>query len=201
MKSIVKEMNQIVIPDADEEISMIPFDLDTFKGLSLKQCALAKEMLAGIKHEGGTAYFTSHGKKLKKDDTLRRGGPHIDGNYGVTQVPDHIVWKNNGGWKVDQDGPAIDTKFHKDSYLSDKGGIILASNYSSCLGWVGEYKGVIKSGGDCSDIKLGKGFKLKAGTVYYGNSQFIHESVAVDKDVHRTVVRITMPEDHSYGNV
>lgn len=196
MKSIAKEMYEISIPQTEEETSMVPFNLNTYDGLTPEQAKIVHQMLKGVEHSGGVAYFTIHGKTLKEKETLRRGGPHIDGNY----EPKEMSFGRGGGngWKVDQDGPGINTKFHKRQYLNEKGGIILASNYSSCLGWIGDYKGTIKTGGDCSKIKLDKPFMLKANTVYYGNNHFIHESLPVDKDVQRTIVRITMPENHIY---
>lgn len=172
---------------------MIPFDINTFDGLIEEFKDIAKTMLQGIRHKGGTAFFTIHGKKLKKGQTLRRGGPHIDGNYEP-----HLMTFGNGGWKVGQDGPGINTALHDRQYNNERGGIILASNYEACLGWVGEYAGLPNTGGDCSHIKLDDPFMLKRNQVYYGNNHFIHESLEVRDDVHRVLARITMPEDHEY---
>jgi hypothetical protein len=74
--------------------------------------------------------------------------------------------------------------------------MIIASNYSACMGWNGKYEGEAKEGGDCSHLDLGEGFMLKPNTVYYGNSQFIHESLPMDKDVFRVLFRITLPINH-----
>ncbi len=34
--------------------------------------------------------------------------------------------------------------------------------------------------------------------VYYGNSQWIHESLPINDSVHRNLVRITLPTDYPF---
>ena len=174
---------------------MIPFDLFSLEGLPSEFKSIAFSMLKGMGLIAGKAFFTIHGKRLMKGQTLRRGGPHIDGIY-----EQHLMSFGGGGWKVGQDGPGINTKLHDRQYCKETGGIILASNYEACLGWVGEYKGLPNTGGDCSHIALDEPFQLKKNEVYYGNNHFIHESLAVSDDVHRVFARITLPEDHQYIN-
>ncbi len=193
MKSTAMIIGDIDLPLIEDKISMVPFDLKTLKGLSGKIKTLASEMLQNISHGGGTAYFTIHGRKLKKDDTLRRGGPHTDGSF------DFSVFSWGGGWKVGEDGPDINSEEHIRLYNSENGGIILASNFEACLGWVGEFDGLPSVGGDCSHIKLNDPFMLKKNKIYYGNNHFIHESLPVTEDVHRVFARITLPENHIYN--
>jgi len=81
MESIVIKMESIELPRIESEILMAPFNLNSLEGLNNDFKSLAKKMMAGINHFGGTAFFTIHGKKLKIGQTLRRGGPHTDGNY------------------------------------------------------------------------------------------------------------------------
>lgn len=195
MKSVAVEVGGIQIPYIDGEYSMIPFDLDSFHGLPQMFIDCAQSMLSGVRHCGGIAFFTAHGKTLKANETLRRGGPHTDGSY------DNSVFSwATGGWKVGENGPPVDSEDHNRLYNSETGGIILASNFESCLGWIGEYDGLPGVGGDCSKIRLDEPFMLKKDTIYYGNNHFIHESLPVSRDVHRNFVRITMPHDHVYGN-
>lgn len=183
MKSTVVKKGSISLPLIVGETRMVPFDMSTFEGLTDKFKDLVKQMMAGIKHAGGTAYFTLHGKKLKKCMTLRRPGPHTDGNY----EPHTNCWDTKPGWKVE------------DGYSRETGGLIMVSNYQSCLGWTGEYPGLPGNDGDCSHIDLDEAFMLEEDQVYYGNNHFIHESLPVTKDVHRVLARITMPEDHVYS--
>lgn len=193
MKSLVVEMNEINLPRIDGEYAMIPFDLNTFDGLPERFLSIAKEMMQGIKHCGGTAYLTLHGKKLKKGQTLRRGGAHIDGNYEP-----HVMSFGGGGWKVGEAGRPVGHPVHERQFTKNTGGIVLASNYQACNGWHGEYDGTPEKGGDCTHFKLDKPFALKANRIYYGNNHFIHESLPMAGDVHRVFARITLPEGHTY---
>jgi hypothetical protein len=194
MRSLAINTGLIDLPLVVGEFPMIPFNIDTLEGLGEEFKRIATKMLDGIKHNGGNAFFTIHGKRLKKGQTLRRGGPHIDGNYEP-----HLMTFGGGGWKVGQDGPAINTALHARQYNNERGGIILASNYEACLGWIGNYDGLPKTGGDCSHIKLDEPFLLERNKIYYGNNHFIHESLEVKDDVHRVFARITMPEDHEFN--
>ena len=184
----------IELPMIEGEFSMMPFDLKTLAGLPTEFVAIAKQMLKGITNDGGQAFFTLHGKKLKANDTLRRGSPHADGNYCAKAYR----FGGSGGGKIGENGPSADSKAHEDYYLTQLGGIILASNFESYLGWNGKFDGLPMVGGDCRHIKLNEPFMLKKDTVYYGNNHFIHESLPVTEDVHRVFARITMPIDHDY---
>ena len=188
----------VSLPSYTGHVSMLPFDLQTLAGLPAEFTQLVTSMLYGIKAVG-TAYFTLHGRFLSANDTLRRPGAHTDGNY------EPCGWSNGGGngWKIGENGPAIDTQFHHDSYLVPTGGIILASSYPSCIGYIGDYSGTIGVGGDCRDVDLstGQSFMLDADTIYYGNNHFIHESLPVATDTHRVLARITLPQDHTYEPV
>lgn len=193
MNSIFEVKGSIELPFFNSEVSMIPFDLTTLKGLPVEFKDTVQVMLKGIKATG-TAFFTIHGKTLKAGKTLRRPAPHTDGNY----EPVKMGFGGVGGWKVGENGAPINTEEHNRQYVSDKGGIILATNYASCLGWLGEYEGFPAVGGDCRHIKLDEPHLLKENTVYYGNNHFIHESLPVGRDVHRVFARITLPEDHVF---
>jgi len=185
MESIVITTNNIELPYLEGEWPMYPFSLNNLNTLAgFKN--VARQMLNGVIHNGGVAYFTFHGKILKKGETLRRGGPHTDGNY----EPMNMDFARGGGngWKVGENGPSVNSDLHRRQYLSDKGGILIASNYESCLGWSGDYKGTPGVGGDCNKV-------------YYGNNHFIHESLPVDADIHRVMARITMPENHRFMGV
>ena len=196
MISQFRETNVIALPFINQEVSMIPFDLKTLKGLPDYLINTAAMMLKGITCSG-IGYFTIHGKAIKNGKTLRRGAPHTDGNY----EPVCMSFGGGGGngWKVGENGAAIDTDKHKRQYESSKGGLLLATNYASCLGWQGEYNGLPQVGGDCRHIKLDEPHLLQANKVYYGNNHFIHESLPVGRDIHRVFARITLPEDHVYS--
>lgn len=193
MQSTFKAINTIELPFVNSEISMLPFDLVTLAGLPSEYHKTVLTMLNGVK-AAGTAFFTIHGKTLKAGKTLRRPAPHTDGNYEPV-----TMGFGGGGWKVGENGSPVNTDEHNRQYASETGGIILATNYASCLGWNGEYSGLPSVGGDCRHIELDEPHLLKADTVYYGNNHFIHESLPVGKDIHIVFVRITLPETHQYN--
>jgi len=197
MRSAYKETNEVTLPFVSSEISMIPFDIETLRGIPSEFLMTVSAMLKGIK-ASGVGYFTIHGKTLKSGGTLRRPAPHTDGNYEPVAMSFGIGGGN--GWKVGENGPAINTDMHKRQYESETGGIIIATNYASCLGWNGQYNGMPNVGGDCRHIELDQPELLQANKVYYGNNHFIHESIPVGRDIHRVFARITLPEDHIYEN-
>ena len=196
MHSILSALGNISLTPTEGEQSMGPFDLTTLAGLPEEHKPIVANLLRFVKHSGGTAYFTLHGKKLKAGQTLRRPGAHTDGNY--EPVDTTFGAGGGGGWKIGENGPGIHTDTHRRQYLSVRGGIILTSNISACRGWAGQFDGTPRVGGDCSHLSLGAGFMLAANTVYYGNNHFIHESLPVAEDCHRVFARITMPEDHVF---
>jgi len=194
--SIVQPLNTISIPYFKGEVSMLPFDLSDLSSLPTQFRETAEQMIKNLPNKIGMAFLTVHGKFVKKAKTLRRGAPHIDGNY----MPQVSSWGNeggNGGWKVGENGAKLSSQEHTLSYDNVNGGMLIASNYSACKGWAGKFEGKAKEGGDCSHLNLNEGFMLDANKVYYGNSQFIHESLPLDKDIFRVLFRITLPIEHA----
>lgn len=195
MKSEVKSIGYLNLPLIEGEISMIPFNSRTLTGLTGELKDVAKKMLHKIPNLKGTAYFTIHGKKLKKGETLRRPGAHIDGNY----EPHLMDFGGGGGWKTGDDGRPVGHPIHERQFAKETGGIVLVSNYHACNGWVGDYQGIPEKGGDCTHFDLDEPFQLMENTIYYGNNHFIHESLPMADDVHRVFARVTLPEEHLYS--
>jgi hypothetical protein len=186
----------IDLADINENLSMVPFDLETLKGIPQHLVEKVRQMTSHLLEPKGEAYLTVHTKELKANDTHRRPGAHIDGNYIIGRAS----WGGGGGWKVGGDGQTLTTKEHSLSYDIKRGGMLIASDYPACRGWNGVIKGKASTGGDCShiDLKDHKWNMLERNTVYYGTSQFIHESLPVNEDVTRTLMRITLPADYPY---
>ena len=197
MKSMVRNTGSVELPLIEGEFAMIPFDMETLIGVPKFFIHVVEKMLENIPRGKGTAFLTIHGKKLKSGETLRRPGAHVDGNY----EPHTMDFSGGGnGWKTGEEGRPVGHPTHTRQFCSDKGGIIMVSNYHACNGWVGEYEGYVEKGGDCTHLDLGEPFMLEPDTIYYGNNHFIHESLPVDTDCHRVLARITLPEDHLYIN-
>jgi hypothetical protein len=151
---------------------------------------LINEIIESAPKKTGKAYLTIDEKIVKKGESHRRGGPHTDGNY-------LFGWGGGSGWLTGEDGRFLPREKHEQQYCSDKGGMLIVSSYEACDGWNGDFHGQPNQGGDCSHLDLSnmEKFRLKKNTLYWGNSTFIHESLPLDKDVKRQLVRITLPAD------
>ena len=149
---------------------------------------------AGIPEHTGF-YVTIDEQFLKKDNKLRRGGVHIDGNYLFS-------WGSSGGWLNGTPGRMLTEEQHKLQYQSSLGGIVMASSFVACEGFLGEVHGEPGQGGDCEHLRGQFGalesFWLKKNTVYLGNSTFIHEGHVVSKDTNRQLVRLTLDTTYQY---
>lgn len=196
--SISKELYEVQLPNFTGEIKMHPFDLENLAEIPSQFKSLVTKMIEALPLKKGIAYLTLDGKLVEKGKTQRRGGVHIDGNF----IAENNSWGNGGnGWKVGEGGRILSSEHHKLSYESKTGGMLIASSYPACKGWNGSFDGKPYVGGDCTRLEnLGKGFVLKPNTVYYGNSQFLHESLPIDKTTHRVVARITLPIDYPIIN-
>jgi hypothetical protein len=185
---------------------MLPFNLETLQEIPGDLTKLVANMIKNLQIKKGIAFLTLDGKMVLKGDSQRRAGVHIDGNYLASSWGSSDEGWGGGtegnagggnGWKVGEGGRIISSTEHKASYKSTTGGMLIASTYPACRGWNGKFEGDAYIGGDCTRILgLDEGFLLKKNTVYYGNSQFLHESLPVEKDVFRIIARITLPADY-----
>ena len=116
---------------------------------------------------------------------------------GVTSATVECWGGGGGGWLTGEDGRFLPREQHEEQYCSEKGGMLIVSSYEACKGWNGEFEGQPNQGGDCTHLDLSNmnSFNLKSHTLYWGNSTFIHESLALEEDVERQLVRITLPAD------
>lgn len=192
--SISKQLHEVWIPDYTGEIKMLPFNLETLDEIPSGFNSMVSTMIETLPVKKGIAYLTVDGRIVERGKTHRRGGVHIDGNY----IPEICDWgSGGGGWKVGEGGRILSSEHHKLSYENETGGMLIASTYPACKGWNGVFEGKAFVGGDCTRLKnLGEGFILQPNMVYYGNSQFLHESLPIDKTTHRVVARITLPIDY-----
>lgn len=201
LNSICLPLGQLIIPTYIGEIKMLPFTLKDLSNVPDIFKPIVEKMISSIPKLKGEAYLTVDGKLVEAGKSHRRGGPHIDGNYlayattGWGGKPQPTDWKTGG-----VDGRVMTSEEHALSYRLRTGGMLIASNEIGCKAWVGEFEGEATAGGDCSHLDLSKArpFYLTPNNVYYGNSHFIHESAPVDRDVLRTIVRITLPINYPW---
>jgi len=191
------EMGTVSLEGINEKLGMVPFDMATLAGVPEHLKKVISQVLSGLPMLKGTAFLTVHTKHIEPNTTHRRGGAHIDGNY-----MERLSWCSPGtsGWKVGGDGMTLSAEDHVLSYETKTGGLLLVSDYPACAGWNGEFNTKAKEGGDCSHLNLDPkdGFIMKPNTVYYGTSQFVHESLPISEEVTRTLIRITLPMEYPY---
>lgn len=193
INSVYYPIRNVLVPNFKGELKMIPFELGgDLMDLPSKFRDLVHNMTKHLPILGGISYLTVDSRVVNKGTTHRRGGAHIDGNY----IPQICGWGGSGGWKVGEGGRELSSEHHKLSYQSNTGGMLIVSDHPSCMAWQGQFEGEAKIGGDCSHLDLGEGKTLKPNVAYYGNSQFLHESLPLDETVHRNLVRITLPMDY-----
>lgn len=124
-------------------------------------------MLEGIETKQ-IMYLMVDQSEVVAGNSHRRSGAHIDGNW------------------VDGDKGEFDP-----SEL-----LILASDVQGCAAYLGRYFiNDVRAGGDCSHMKLRK-FKrvmLEPNIAYVCTVTTIHESIPIDHDCKRTLVRINVP--------
>ena len=153
--------------------------------------SVLKDIISNSPKQTGKAYITIDEKIVRSGESHR---PHTDGNY-------LFGWGGSGdgggGWLTGEDGRFLPREQHEEQYCSEKGGMLIVSSYKACKGWNGEFEGQPNQGGDCTHLDLSKMecYEMESNTLYWGNSTFIHESLPVQEDVKRQLIRITLPAD------
>lgn len=112
---------------------------------------------------------------------------HIHNNGGHSHV-------HNGGHLTN--GSKIKKRMGSKEYVEwEPEALILASNVSASRAWNGIYEGSPSIGGDCSHIDLSEleEIKLLRNKTYLGNVTMLHESLPIEQDCHRSLVRINVP--------
>ena len=135
-------------------------------------------------------FITIDEKLIKKGSTHRRGGVHIDG-YWIEELQAH-----GGGHRMSASG--LDTgggiNWKTGCDFSTPESIVLASSVAASKGWLGEYENNVGEGGDCTHLDLSKmeTFILQPNITYRGNVAFLHESIPVEYDTERTLIRLNI---------
>jgi hypothetical protein len=204
--SLIKTMGKIDLPkyEGDNIIYMQPIDFENPDMENDKWNGTVKDLVERTGIKKGIGYVTVDQKTIKGGDAQRRGGRHIDGNYGPTMGWN--TWNTSTikpmGWATPSRWGNPDTETPKPRWVKptwntntlDNGGILLVSDVVGCRAWEGVLDGEYGEGGSCEHIDVSQmnTFKMKENVVYLGN-HFIHESIPVEKTTNRTLVRLTLP--------
>ena len=96
------------------------------------------------------------------------------------------------GWRSTASGEPS-TRWEESTFTAPEA-IILASSLSAAIGYIGEFEGPIRDGGDCAHVDLTDLAKINmdANRVYIGNVTALHESLPVPVDGIRQLVRLNV---------
>lgn len=207
-QSMMREVGPVSFPAfASERHYMVPFMQS--EGLPPQLSHWQKtvdQMLDGIETDQ-PIYFMADQAFIEAGRPHRRPGVHVDGYWcpsmgrhghlgchggghrgGHLPAPSrhrgyggHILAHTPNGWE------AVDFSFPE--------ALLLASDVEASRAFVGEYKGYIGEGGDCSTINTEglEAIPLKSNRAYCGTVATLHESLPVSVDTQRTLVRLNCP--------
>jgi len=130
-------------------------------------------------------------------NTHRRPGLHVDGYWNPS-----IYAHGHGGsnrWKLKGHdvGHRLKIEGHSGHTISGEEleTLVLATDVLGCAGYVGNYDGFPKQGGDCSHIDTSSLLRveLEPNRAWAGHTlTMLHESIPIMKDCLRTVVRLNV---------
>ena len=138
-------------------------------------------MLAEIESEE-PIYLMIDQARLRAGDFHRRPGLHVDGYWDA----------GSQTWPPSPNDPHLTID---PSDIPPKEAIILVSNVLGCRAFVGRFDAMPKIGNDCADINTNhlRRIDMLPYVVYAGNVSMLHESIPVERDCLRTVVRLNVP--------
>lgn len=206
--SIMHQRGPVPFPAfAGERHYMIPFyQRDGLPGDLGHWQPTVDAMLDGIDTDQ-PIYFMADQSVVQPGQAHRRPGVHIDGywhpgvqahggqgvhrgqggNHGPRSTPGSHRGVRHGGSSASSGWDHVD--------LSDPEALILASDVAGARAYLGEYRGAIGEGGDCSHLPLDglQSLDLAPHRAYVGTVGTLHESLPISAGGPRTVVRLNCP--------
>lgn len=150
------------------------------------------QMLGGI-DTNGPVYLMVDQALVKGGQPHRRPGVHVDGHW--------VINAHGGSGHGSRHGPVPYPRhqpgpLHQGSSAQGEA-LVLASDVEACAAYVGEYERDFVAdwrGGDCSDLDLSQlnRVDLYPNHVYIGDVFTLHESLPVQHDCRRTLVRLNV---------
>jgi hypothetical protein len=157
-------------------IMMMPVTLGYTYGIPLQYIPLLRRLYDSIEERfyGDTGYLTIDEQELESNQTLRRGGKHVDGFYHGKCG----AWGGGGGWG------------------SVGNGMLAVSSTPHCRAYPGLIEGTPGPEGECDHLVMpNEGYLFRAGTVYWVDGACVHESLPVKEKTKRQFVRLSMPNN------
>lgn len=167
-------------------------------------------MLEGIDTDQ-PVYIMIDETEVNAGKTQRRPGLHIDGYWdpGITAYGAHSAMADGHRSRPRHRSEPAAPPLHravprrhmsgsalwKDADFAAPEAIILASSISAAEGYIGTYEGPIGEMGDCAHIDISnmEVLQMESGRVYAGNVNCLHQSLPVEVDCRRSLVRLNVP--------
>jgi hypothetical protein len=184
IKSEIRKVGPVTFPAfTGERIYMRPFKQRAGLPKDLRRWQETVDaMLGDLKTEGPIYLMVDQGRVVA-GSAHRRPGVHIEGNWqagrwGYGGTVGRHGWRGRIGW----------AEF-------DPEAVILASDVQGCAAYLGDFDGCSRPGGDCThiDVSGAKRVLLEPFVSYAGTVTTLHESLPLQHDTVRTVVRLNVP--------
>lgn len=157
-------------------IMMMPVELGSLKGIPSQYHGLIMNLynVMESRFKGMIGYLTIDEQELEPNETLRRGGLHVDGYYHGKCG----AWGGGGGWG------------------SVGNGMLTISSTPHCKAYLGMFDGEPMAEGECDHLTVpNDGELFEAGHIYWVDGACVHESMPVEKNTKRQFVRLSMPSN------
>ena len=210
--SIIEDCGSVSFPEfSSTRVMMMPFLLEDIRGtvhLKAYRSLLIQILVAANKqgYEKGIAYLTIDEAIVVKGETHRRPGIHVDGlcptETGKSCAASSGGWGGggggwggglSGGWGGSSPPPAGKQK-EDNAHI----GFFMAASEYGCQAWRGDFDGFPKETGDCSHLAsqfTENNLLLEPNRLYGLSPLAVHQSIALDKDIYRQFIRVSMPSD------
>lgn len=192
MKSPIRHVGSITFPPfRNIRVLMMPFYLHDGEN-SLPSCLnhwkqTINDLVDFQSIKFGIGYLTIDELKLKRGDTHRRPGLHVDGWISEDGF-DSGGWGGGGGY----------------ASPNQEFGMILAASHFGSQGWNQEFHGQPKEYGDCQHLKdqckPNCKVDFQANQAYLLGPHTVHKCIPVQQDYHRQFIRISMPSKSNWNN-
>jgi hypothetical protein len=180
MSTQIKNLGYVALPPfSGIRVMMMPFrleDTSTIPFMQWREPVLEMAGRAGV-FQGvglqGVGYLTIDEALIKAGETHRRPGLHVDGCGS---------WGGSSPWA--------------------SRGMVLVSSHVGCVGWNQPLPGEPTEEGNCEHLRTllddAARIKMQPQLAYWCSGMAVHESIVQPVDVHRQLVRLSMPNEDDW---